>query len=125
MPGATSVPTAYVPSLSMVVFGACADDADGSGEAAGAGEADGEGEGEAAGAGETDGEGDGDGSGSAPATPADAAQPATSRLATASLAAVGTPALNAIAPQRTGVSRLIHKSRIPHQPSRPSCLPPP
>src|SRR5271166_6858454 len=102
MPGVMSVPTAYMPSLSMVVFGAPA----GAGE--GAGDADGSGE--AAGDGDADGEGDGAGSGSAPATAADAAQPATIRPATANLAAVGAPAFSPIAHQPTGVSRLIHKA---------------
>src|ERR1700739_3383901 len=67
-----SLPTAYVPSLSMVVFGP----------------------------------GGGDGSGSAPATPADAAQPAMS--SSAAPVRARTPALNPIEQQRTGVSGLLH-----------------
>src|ERR1700754_1545443 len=100
-----------MPSLSMAVFGeppggAGAGDVDG--DAAGAGDADGDaaGAGDAAGDGDADcpDDGPGDGSGSAPATAADAAQPATTRLAAANRAAVGTP----IVVEGTGVKNLIH-----------------
>lgn len=99
MPGAMSVPTAYMPSLSMVVFGPgggvvagdAAGDADaegaGDGDADGAGEAAGDGAGEAAAGG---GPGAGPvvvGSGSALATLADAAQPARTSPAAANRAA--------------------------------------
>ena len=80
MPGAMSVPTAYVPSLSMVVFAPGA----GPGEAAGDG-------------------GGGVGSGSAPATPADAAQPATITPATTHRATTGA-GFDHIENQRTGLS---------------------
>ncbi|TAM67118.1 MAG: hypothetical protein EPN51_14035 [Mycobacterium sp.] len=87
-----------MPSLSMVVFGAGGGGAGASpGDPAGAGDA--EGAGGAAGDGEAAGDGDAAGpgagprvsSGSALATTVDAAQPATVKLAAASLTAVATP----------------------------------
>src|ERR1700721_1392313 len=100
MPGTMSVPTAYRPSLSMVVFGGPA-----GGDAAAAAGAD-VGAGGDAGAG--GGAGDGLGSGSAPATAPDAAQPPRISPAATNRLAPGTAALNPIEQQRTGADERFH-----------------
>src|ERR1700677_3990493 len=102
MPGTTSVPTAYVPSWSMVVIGpggrggidvgpAPATPAEGSG-----------------------GTGGGVGCGQAPAPPADAPQAASiNPPATVNLAATGASAFGLIELNRTGMSGLFHMSALP------------
>src|ERR1700734_1066165 len=104
MPGTMSVPTAYRPSLSMVVFGGPA----GGDAAAAAGADGGAGGGAGAGAGAEVGAGDGLGSGSAPATAPDAAQPPRISPAATNRLAPGTAALNPIEQQRTGADERFH-----------------
>src|SRR5580693_462575 len=105
MPGTTSVPTAYVPSRSMVVIGpggrsgvdgvdvgpAPATPAEGSG-----------------------GTGGGVGCGQAPATPAEAPPAASiNPAATVNLAATGASAFGLIELNRTGMSALFHMGALP------------
>src|SRR5689334_23173435 len=87
-----SLPTANVPSWSIVVFGADPGDAAGDGD----------------GPGEAVGPGGGVGSGSAPATPADAAQPATSNPAAAHRADTDAFTLNPMNQQLTGAGNSFH-----------------
>src|SRR5580693_7912174 len=85
MPGTTSVPTAYVPSRSMVVIGP--------GGRSGV---------------------DGVGCGQAPATPAEAPPAASiNPAATVNLAATGASAFGLIELNRTGMSALFHMGALP------------